>query len=102
MWALGCIIAEMFIGKPLLAGSSTNDQLQRILDLCGLPSERTIAMMNSKYVHNMIAGIVEKNKMESNTKPIPPESKAYRTSQLRSTMIGRQDGGATGRFGNAK
>ena len=29
-WALGCIVAEMFTGKPLLPGTSTIDQLDRV------------------------------------------------------------------------
>ena len=29
MWALGCIIAEMFVGKPLVPGSSTMNQAPR-------------------------------------------------------------------------
>lgn len=33
MWALGCIIAEMFIGKPLLPGSSTMNQLEKIIEV---------------------------------------------------------------------
>ena len=35
MWALGCIIAEMFIGKPLVPGSSTMNQLERVLEITG-------------------------------------------------------------------
>ena len=33
MWAMGCIIAEMFVGAPLLAGKSTMDQLQKTLQV---------------------------------------------------------------------
>ena len=28
MWAMGCIVAEMFSGKPLLNGSSTMNQVR--------------------------------------------------------------------------
>merc|ERR1719261_626173 len=54
MWALGCIIAEMFIGKPLLPGTSTNDQLERILDICGVPSAGAVERMQSKYAKAMM------------------------------------------------
>ena len=43
MWAIGCIVAEMFIGRPLLQGKSTIDQLQESLLLTGLPSDETLA-----------------------------------------------------------
>lgn len=33
MWAVGCIVAEMFVGKPLLPGSSTMDQLAKVLEV---------------------------------------------------------------------
>merc|ERR1719160_782293 len=59
MWALGCIVAEMFLGKPLLPGSSTVDQLDRILDLCGAPSDATIDLMKSRFAKQMIDGRVK-------------------------------------------
>ena len=31
MWAVGCIVAEMFYGKPLLPGTSTMNQLEKIV-----------------------------------------------------------------------
>lgn len=38
MWGLGCIIAEIYMSKPLFPGSSTLNQLQRILEITGLPT----------------------------------------------------------------
>jgi len=54
MWAMGCIVAEMFTGKPLLAGSSTIDQLDKILDVCGKPDAVAIKAMSSKFAATMI------------------------------------------------
>jgi len=54
MWAIGCIVAEMFTGKPLLAGSSTIDQLDKILDVCGKPDAVAIKAMSSKFAATMI------------------------------------------------
>jgi mitogen-activated protein kinase 15 len=42
MWAIGCIIAEMFVGKPLIAGSSTMNQLEKIVELVGYPDKESI------------------------------------------------------------
>jgi serine/threonine protein kinase len=39
MWAVGCILAELFLRKPLLAGNSEMDQLSLILSLVGTPAE---------------------------------------------------------------
>ncbi|KAK4446899.1 serine/threonine-protein kinase [Podospora aff. communis PSN243] len=41
IWSIGCIIAEMFSGRPLFPGTTNEDQLQRIFRLLGTPSERT-------------------------------------------------------------
>ncbi|ESW97804.1 Negative regulator of the PHO system [Ogataea parapolymorpha DL-1] len=41
MWSAGCIMAEMFTGKPLFPGSSNEDQLLKIFRIMGTPNERT-------------------------------------------------------------
>lgn len=41
MWSAGCILAEMFTGKPLFSGSSNDDQLLKIFRIMGTPNERT-------------------------------------------------------------
>jgi cyclin-dependent kinase len=38
LWSVGCIFAEMANGKPLIAGTSEADQLERIFRLLGTPS----------------------------------------------------------------
>jgi negative regulator of PHO system len=41
IWSAGCIMAEMFSGRPLFPGSGNEDQLQKIFRLMGTPSERS-------------------------------------------------------------
>lgn len=41
IWSAGCILAEMFTGRPLFPGSSNDDQLQKIFKLMGTPNEST-------------------------------------------------------------
>lgn len=38
VWALGCLIGEMVRGKPMFPGTSTMNQLQRILNWTGTPN----------------------------------------------------------------
>ncbi len=38
MWAIGCIMAELFILRPLFPGSSEADQLHKICSLLGSPT----------------------------------------------------------------
>lgn len=35
MWSLGCVVAELFLGAPLLPGESEYHQLRRITDMQG-------------------------------------------------------------------
>ncbi|KAF8324306.1 kinase-like domain-containing protein [Cantharellus anzutake] len=39
MWGVGCIFAEMFQRRPIMPGTSDLDQLTKIFDLCGSPTE---------------------------------------------------------------
>lgn len=36
-WACGCVIAELILGQPLFRGQNELDQLQKIIDLMGVP-----------------------------------------------------------------
>jgi len=38
MWSLGCILGEMLLGKPLFPGSSTLNQIERIMMSVDLPT----------------------------------------------------------------
>jgi len=41
IWSIGCIMAEMYSGRPLFPGRSNHDQLNRIFLVLGTPQERT-------------------------------------------------------------
>ena len=41
VWSAGCIMAEMYTGRPLFPGTTNEDQLQKIFRLMGTPSERS-------------------------------------------------------------
>lgn len=42
MWSLGCICAELFLGIPIFPGNSEYDQLSKIIEILGLPSQQMI------------------------------------------------------------
>lgn len=39
MWSLGCILPELYTGRPLFPGENENEQLACIMEVLGLPSE---------------------------------------------------------------
>ncbi|KAF3447404.1 hypothetical protein FNV43_RR12590 [Rhamnella rubrinervis] len=39
LWSTGCILAEMFAGKPIMPGRTEVEQMHKIFKLCGSPSE---------------------------------------------------------------
>ncbi len=41
VWGIGCIFAEMALGRPLFCGSSDVDQLGRIFSVTGSPTEQS-------------------------------------------------------------
>ncbi|KAA8546596.1 hypothetical protein F0562_002665 [Nyssa sinensis] len=39
LWSAGCLMAEMFAGRPIMPGRTEVEQLHRIFKLCGSPSD---------------------------------------------------------------
>ncbi|XVE49938.1 hypothetical protein DITRI_Ditri01bG0122100 [Diplodiscus trichospermus] len=39
LWSAGCILGELYSGKPILPGKTEVEQLHKIFKLCGSPSE---------------------------------------------------------------
>ncbi|WPH03050.1 Hypothetical protein R9X50_00592400 [Acrodontium crateriforme] len=41
LWSVGCIFGELLTKNPLLQGKNEVDQLSKIFELCGIPTEET-------------------------------------------------------------
>ncbi|KAL9185491.1 hypothetical protein ACHAXT_003268 [Thalassiosira profunda] len=65
IWSVGCIFAEMANGRPLVAGTSEGDQLDRIFRLLGTPTQ-------AEY-----PGIVELPEFHPNLPRYPPPHNGF-------------------------
>jgi protein kinase len=39
IFGLGCMMAELFLGRPLASGTSTEDQITKLVTILGSPSD---------------------------------------------------------------
>ncbi|XP_061085693.1 dual specificity tyrosine-phosphorylation-regulated kinase 2 [Conger conger] len=53
MWSLGCILAELLTGYPLLPGEDEGDQLACVVELLGMPSQKLLDA--SKRAKNFVS-----------------------------------------------
>ncbi|XP_054255691.1 dual specificity tyrosine-phosphorylation-regulated kinase 2 [Indicator indicator] len=53
MWSLGCILAELLTGYPLLPGEDEGDQLACMIELLGMPSPKLLD--SSKRAKNFVS-----------------------------------------------
>ncbi|XP_049789084.1 mitogen-activated protein kinase 15-like isoform X2 [Schistocerca nitens] len=54
MWSLGCILAEMLLGKPLFPGSSTINQMERIMSALPTPSKSDLKSIFAGYGSSLL------------------------------------------------
>mmetsp|Transcript_61205 Transcript_61205/g.70129 ORF Transcript_61205/g.70129 Transcript_61205/m.70129 type:complete len:364 (+) Transcript_61205:129-1220(+) len=61
MWSLGCILGELLLGKPLYPGTSTLNQLYKVMDLIGRPSQDDIDSVESNLAGTMLESLPQTN-----------------------------------------
>jgi len=49
VWSMGCVMAELFLGRPLFPGESGVDQLVEIIKALGAPTREQVTAMNKAY-----------------------------------------------------
>lgn len=54
MWSLGCIFGEMLCGKPVFPGTSTLNQLEKICEIVGKPTQAETVAMKSPFAQTML------------------------------------------------
>ena len=57
MWSVGCILAELLLGKPFFPGTSTLNQLDRIMEVTGRPSAKDIEAVQSSLATTMLENL---------------------------------------------
>jgi len=59
VWSAGCVLAEMLLGQPIFRGSTSDDQLAKIIKVLGSPSSKQIQDMNpsSRQVPQRVAAV---------------------------------------------
>ena len=93
MWSLGCILVEMHTGEPLFSGANEVDQMNKIVEVLGLPPTHILdqAPKAKKYFHKLPDGSYVLN--------VPKDAKKYKPANSRRMhdIIGVETGGPGGR-----
>lgn len=48
IWSFGCILAELYTGEPLFPGNDEQEQLELIMEVCGIPPSHVIDKSRKK------------------------------------------------------
>ncbi|BDA42491.1 Mitogen-activated protein kinase 15 [Coccomyxa sp. Obi] len=60
IWSIGCIFAEILLGKPLFPGRNVVHQLELITDLLGTPSPEVIAKVRNEKARRFLMNMRRK------------------------------------------
>ncbi|TFY81907.1 hypothetical protein EWM64_g2113 [Hericium alpestre] len=63
VWSIGCILAELMLGKPLFKGKDYVDQLNKILDMLGTPEESVIKRIGTERAQAYVRSLPFKKKV---------------------------------------
>lgn len=57
MWSSGCILGELLGGRPMFPGTSTLNQLERIVQMTGKPNAEDVACIQSQFASTMVENL---------------------------------------------
>uniref|UniRef100_A0A8C3LW04 mitogen-activated protein kinase n=1 Tax=Chrysolophus pictus TaxID=9089 RepID=A0A8C3LW04_CHRPC len=64
IWSVGCIMAEMIMGRPLFRGNDHLDQLKEIMKITGTPSQDFVQKLKSQAAKNYIKSLPKVQKKD--------------------------------------
>ena len=57
MWSIGCILGELIVGKAIFQGTSTLNQIEKVLELIGKPKTEDIEAVDSPHAATILSSI---------------------------------------------
>lgn len=57
LWSVGCILGELLSGKPIFPGTSTMNQLDRIMEVTGRPTTEDVDAIKSPFAATMLESL---------------------------------------------
>jgi len=57
MWSVGCILGELIIGKAMFQGTSTLNQIEKVLELIGKPKPEDIDSVESPHAATILSSL---------------------------------------------
>jgi len=57
MWSVGCILGELIVGKAIFQGTSTLNQIEKVLELIGKPKPEDIESIESPHAATILSSI---------------------------------------------
>ncbi len=92
MWSLGCILVEMHTGEPLFTGSNESDQMNKIVEVLGMPPKHILVQghRTSKYFDSLPDGTTV-------LKPVEGQKYKAPSSRKLADILGVDIGGPGGR-----
>ncbi|ESL07481.1 protein kinase [Trypanosoma rangeli SC58] len=74
MWAVGCILAELLLGRPIFPGRTTIKQLELIINVLGEPTPEDIASTNSQFAETMMMRDIRRTNVTTFAELLPKAS----------------------------
>lgn len=95
MWSLGCILVEMHTGEPLFSGANEVDQMNKIVEVLGMPPRHILdqALKTRKYFDKLPGsdgGYILKKTRDNKKYKLPGTRKLH-------DILGVETGGPGGR-----
>jgi len=86
MWSLGCIFGEMLGGKPVFPGTSTLNQLEKICEVVGNPTEQEVTAMDSPFAKTMLDSLQKPDGSGKGWKALYPNASEIALQMLTQLM----------------